>query len=146
MNELNAYAMHEKLAANILKVLVEMAQNLPKLEVGKVHTAKFEQLQGLLPPEHHGDFNADMETCLNFTSTHAFSLAPEVVATNILPHFSTFLSSLITGNLINYRPQGCPVTLKIEVESDGTAVATIQWAYSMVGIEDVNVPDGPTGS
>lgn len=137
----NIFQSHQKLGAQILEVLVQLAKAADELEGNNTHVGKFEGLQQLLPVEHREDFNADMERCVYMSSIHEFALTDEVVATNILPHYANFLASLITGNLINYRAHGCPVQLKIEVDSRKFATATIQWAYSMVGVDNVILPE-----
>jgi hypothetical protein len=136
----NVFQGQQKLGAQILEVLVQLAKNADQLEDNQTHVARFDALQSLLPHEHREDFNADMDRCIHMSSVHEFWLSDEVVATNILPHYANFLSSMIIGNLINYRPHGCPVLLKIEVDAVKLATATIQWAYSLVGVDDVTLP------
>lgn len=131
---------HQVLGAKILQVLIDLAKIAPTLEQDKVHAATFDNLQQALPREHRDDFNQDMTRCINISGVHQFSLAPEVVATNILPHYANFLASMIFASHVNYRPTGCPVSLKIEVDASMLATATIQWAYSMVEAIDVELP------
>lgn len=123
------------LAAKILEAMVGLAQSVPQLEENKVNTALLGNLKEMLPREHRPSFNEDMSNCIYVTGEHRFSLTPEAVATNILPHFALFLASMIVANQINYRPTGCPVDLKIEVTASGLATATIGWVYSMAGVE-----------
>jgi len=135
----------QKLSAQILDVLVQLAQKAGGLEPHQTNIGTFNDLQTLLPMEHRDEFNADMERCIRMRSIHEFTMTDEAIATNVLPHFANFLGSLIVANLINYRASGCPVKMTIEVDSRKLATATIEWAYSIVGADEVNVPERREG-
>lgn len=127
-------ALREFVGAKILLVLAALAE-LPTQSPGMGQTAHMDKLQSLLSAEATDTFNFNMKTCVVMKSNYEFSLTPAVVATGILPHYANFLASQIVNSLTHYTRHGSPIALRVTVDKDYFAVATIDWAYSMEGVD-----------
>lgn len=107
------------------------AAALPEEQPGVIGKLTIDSLQNGLPEEHRKAFNVDMEKCLVLTTQSLFDLSPQTLATNILPVFARFQTTLIMRALINYHPNGTPIMFEIEVSPEYHAVASIKWAFSI---------------